>query len=51
MGLGDTCYPKFVPSAMHEFELHLYIYYFNGLSPSPRIQVDIVKDSHEEQEF
>ena len=39
MRMGDTCYPKFVPFALDEFELHLHFYYFNGLSPSLRIQV------------
>ena len=32
LGMGDTCYPNFVPFTMDEFERHLYIYYFNGLN-------------------
>ena len=40
MGMGDTCYPNFVPLMMDEFERHLYLYYFNGLKPPPSIQMD-----------
>ena len=39
MGMGDTCYPKFVPFAMDKFEHHLYFSYVNGLNQSPRIQM------------
>ena len=38
MGRGDTCYPIFLLFTMDEFERHLYLYYFNGLNPSPRIK-------------
>ena len=37
--MGDTCYPNFVPFMMDEFEIHLYIHYFNCLNPSLRIQM------------
>ena len=37
LGMGDTCYDNFVPFTMDEFERHLYLYYWNGLNPSPRI--------------
>ena len=40
MGVGDTCYPCFVSLTMDEFESHLYIYYFNGLKPSPMINMN-----------
>ena len=39
MGIGDTYYPNFVPFTMYEFEHHLYLYYFNGFNPSPRIHI------------
>lgn len=40
MGMGtDACYPKFKPFDVKEFEKHLYFYYFNGLNPSPRVQM------------
>ena len=39
--MGDTCYPNFVPFAMDEFDPHLYLYYFNGLSPSLRIETNL----------
>ena len=45
MGMGDTCYPNFLPFTMDEFERHLYIYYFNGLNPSPRIHMKFISRS------
>ena len=39
MGLGDTCYPSFMSLTMEEFDSHLYLYYFNGLNPSPMIKM------------
>ena len=41
IGTADTCYPNFVLSTMDEFEQHLYLYYFNGLNPSPRIHMKL----------
>ena len=38
--MGDTCYPNFVLFAMDEFEWNLYLYYFNGLNPSPRLEMN-----------
>ena len=40
LGMGDTCYSNFVLFVMGEFERHLYLYYFNGLNPSPRIHIN-----------
>ena len=37
LGMGDTCYPNFVPFTMDEFERHLYMYYITGLNPYPGI--------------
>ena len=39
LGMGYTCYPNYVPSAMDEFERNLYLFYWNGLNPSPRIEI------------
>ena len=39
LGVVDTCYLHFVPFMMDEFEIHLYIHYFNCLNPSLRIQM------------
>ena len=33
----DMCYPNFVPFTMDEFERNFYMYYWNGLNPSPMI--------------
>ena len=42
MGMGGC---KFYPTLQHfsvdEFENHLYMYYFNGLNPSPRVQMKL----------
>ena len=38
LGMGDTCYTNFVFFAMDEVEQHLYLYNFNGLNPSPRME-------------
>ena len=35
--MDDNCYPNFVPFTMDKSERNLYLYYFNGLNPSPRI--------------
>ena len=40
LGMGDTCYPNFVLFTMDEFERNLYLYYLNGLKPSPRIEMN-----------
>ena len=40
MGVGDTCYPSFMPLTMDEFESHLYFYYFNGLNLSLMINMN-----------
>ena len=34
----DTCYPIF-SFTMDEFERNLYLYHFNGINPSPRIEM------------
>ena len=39
MGKNDTCYPNFVPFTIDEFDRHLYLYCYNGLTPSPMIQM------------
>ena len=39
MGMGDTCDPNFVLFTMDDFERHLYLYYFDGINPYPRIQM------------
>ena len=36
--MGDTFYPDFVPFTMDEFGRNLYLYYWNGLNPFPRIE-------------
>ena len=38
--MSDTFYPDFVPFIMDEFERDFYLYYFNGLNPSPRIDME-----------
>ena len=40
MGMGDTYYPNCVLFTMDGFERHLYLYYFNGLTPSLEIQMN-----------
>ena len=37
LGVGNTCYPNFLPFMMDEFERHLYLYYCNGLNTYPKI--------------
>ena len=39
MGLGDNCYPNFVPIMMDKFEHHLYLSYFNSFNPSLTIEM------------
>ena len=40
MGMGGyKFYPSFQNISVDEFENHLYLYYFNGLNPSPRVQM------------
>ena len=40
MGMGDNCYTIFVPFTMDAFERHAYMYYFNGLNPYLRIEMN-----------
>ena len=53
VGMGNTCYPNFVTFSMDEFDRHLYLYRFNGLTPYLRIHmkfkyssVDHVQDNN-----
>ena len=39
LGIGDTCYPNFVPFAMDEFKRHIYLYYLNGVNPYPMVDM------------
>ena len=39
LGMGDTCYPHFVPFTMDDFERNLYLYYFNGIKQFPSIEM------------
>ena len=39
MVMGDNFCPNSVPFTMDEFERNLYLSYFNGLNPPPRIQM------------
>ena len=51
MGMGTSkMYPRFKPFNIDEFEKHLYLYYYNGLNPSPQVQMkfrsaDVVQGS------
>ena len=36
---GYTCYHNVVPFRMDGFERHLYLYYFYGINPSPKIEI------------
>ena len=40
LGMGDTCYPNFVPFTMYEFERNIYLYCFNGINPYPRVETN-----------
>ena len=53
MGMGDTCYSNFLPSTMVEFKQNLYLYYFNGPSPSPKIKMKLnyISDAPVQEEY
>ena len=45
LGMGNAFYPNFVPFMMDNFERNLYLYYFNWLNPSPRIEMKLKSNS------
>ena len=41
LGMGETCYTNCVPFVMDEVKQHLYMYNFNCLNPSPRMETKL----------